>query len=222
MVYLDFFDDIGHVSDARERLVSLTSDLIADACVQGFIRYAEKPAIPKKKEVIESWQANSIPYTHTLLSLSVFQRLKAGLTVSMEALPHCIAAVVTSFHCGDNVPDYEKTLTGWFLNEAHINTAAVISVLSEIWAASARFKRGDLPGFYQLSQDPGSRQLLGSLSADVLRTGIDEDKEIVVKLVSILLKYDPQSLPPIGATELARNELSTEVRTIWRTVPFHN
>ena len=34
-------------------------------------------------------------YTHFLLCLSVFLRLNAGMSVPKEALPACIAAVVT-------------------------------------------------------------------------------------------------------------------------------
>ena len=71
-VYLGFFYDSEDVPGARERLVKMTNEEIADALIEGFIRYAENPTIPKKEEVIVSWRTNSIPHTHDLLSLSVF------------------------------------------------------------------------------------------------------------------------------------------------------
>lgn len=80
-VYQGFVYDIQDIPDARDRLVSVTNDEIADALIEGFIRYAENPTIPTKEAVIERWLANSIPYTHTLLSLSVFLRLNVGMTV---------------------------------------------------------------------------------------------------------------------------------------------
>jgi hypothetical protein len=107
--------------------------------------------------VIESWRANSIPYTHILLSLSVFLRLNAGMTVPEEALPHCLVAVVTAFNTGDKVPGHDETLSAWILQEARQNPAVVRSVLHEIWVSSATMKKGSLPGFYELSHDPGSQ-----------------------------------------------------------------
>jgi hypothetical protein len=219
-IYLGFFYGLEDVSGARERLVSLTNDEIADAFLEGFIRYAENPSIPKKEDVIESWQANSIPYTHTLLSLSVFLRLKAGMTVPKGALPHCIAAVVTAFHAGDKVPGFDETLSEWVLQQARQNSAVLRSVLSEMWVSSKKIKKGSLPGFYELSQDPGSRQFLASLSADVLKAGIGKDSETVGQLVSVLLLYDQRAALAIGETELGRNELSAEVRAIWSTALF--
>jgi hypothetical protein len=219
MVYQGFFYD-EDVPDARERLVSVTNDEIADAFVEGFIRYAETPTIPKKEVALESWLANSIPYTHTLLSLSVFLRITAGMTVPQEALPHCIAAVVTDFHTGDKVPGHDKLLSEWLLQEARQHPALVRDVLSEMWVASTTIKRGSLPGFYELSHDSGSPQFLASLSADVLKAGINEDHDTVGKLVSVLLLYDQQVALAIGETELARNDLSAEVRAIWSTALF--
>lgn len=219
-VYLGFSHDIKDVSGARERLVSLTNNEIADAFLDGFIRYVEIPTIPKKEEVIESWHANSIPYTHTLLSLSVFLRLNAGMTIPMEALPHCIAAVVTAFNTGDKVLGHRETLSGWILQQARQNPAVVRSVLNEMWVSSTTIKKGSLPGFYELSQDPGSQQFLASLSADVLKAGINEDNETVGTLVSVLLLHGQRAALAIGETELARNKLSAEVRTIWSTALF--
>jgi hypothetical protein len=54
MVYQVFFYYIEDVPGTRERLVSVTNDEIADALVEGFIRYAENPTIPKKEAVIQS------------------------------------------------------------------------------------------------------------------------------------------------------------------------
>jgi hypothetical protein len=210
--------DEGH--DARERLVMLTNEEITDAFIEGFIRYAENPIIPKKEAIIESRHANSIPFTHTLLSLSVFLRLNAGMTVPKEALTHCIAAAVTAFNTGDKVLGHDETLSGWLLQEARQNPAVVRSVLNEMWASSTTVKKGSLPGFYELSQDPDSQQFLASLSADVLRAGINEDNDTVGKLVSVLLLHDQRAALAIGETELARSELSVEVRAIWSTALF--
>lgn len=216
-VYQGFSGHIEGDHDPRERLVSLTSEEIADAFVEGFTRYAENPTIPKKEAIIDSWHANSIPCVHTVLSLSVFLRLNAGMTVPKESLPHCIAAAVTAFNTGDKVPGHDEALSGWILQEARQNPAIVRSVLDEMWASSTTVKKESLPGFYELSCDPGSQQFLASLSADVLRSGINEDHDTVGKLVSVLLFHDQRAALAIGETELARNELSAEVRAIWST-----
>lgn len=220
MVYQGFCAAIEDISDARARLISVTNDEIADACIEGFIRYAEKPTIPTKEAVIESWLANSIPYTHSLLSLSVFLRLTAGMTVPQEALPHCLAAVVTAFNTGDKVPGYDKTLSGWLIEEARQHPAVVRSVLNDMWDSSTVARKGQLPGFDELAHDPGSQQLLASLSADVLRAGIMEDHDMVSKLVSVLLRHDPRAALTIGKTQLERTDAAAAVRAIWSTALF--
>jgi hypothetical protein len=219
-VYQGLFYEVHNIPDARQRLVSVTNDEIADALLEGFIRYTEHPTVPTKETVIESWLANSIPYTHTLLSLSVFLRIKVGMTVPEESLPHCLAAVVTNFHIGDKVPGHDEKLSEWLLQKTRQNPALVRSVLKEIWVSSAAVKRGSLPGFYELSHDPGSEQFLASLSADVLRAGINEDHDTVGELVSVLLRHGQRAAVAIGETELARNELSAEVWAIWITALF--
>jgi hypothetical protein len=206
-VYQGFVYDIQDIPDARDRLVSVTNDEIADALIEGFIRYAENPTIPTREAVIERWLANSIPYTHTLLSLSVFLRLNVGMTVPQEALPHCIAAVVTAFDFGDKVPGHDETLSSWLLQEACQHPAVVRTVLSNFWVASTTIKKGILPGFYELSHDPGSQPFLASLSADVLKAGVNDDHDTVGKLVSVLLLYDQRAGLTIGESELARRLL---------------
>lgn len=218
-VYLGFYNS-EPVTGAHERLVSVTNDEIADAFIEGFIRYAENPTIPKKERVIESWLTNSIPETHTLLSLSVFLRLNAGMAVPMKALPDCLAVVVTHFNMSNKVPSYYETLSGWILQEARQHPDVVRSVLKEIWISCTTNKKGNLPGFYELSQDPGSQQFLALVSAEVLMAGINEDKETVGKLVSVLVLHDQRAALAIGETELVRNELSEEVRAIWSTALF--
>ena len=218
--YLDLFYDFNNIPDARARLVSVTNDEIADALVQGFMRYAENPNIPRKDAIIESWLANSFPHTHILLSLSVFFRHSAGMNVPEEALLNCIAAVVTAFHAGDKVPGHDETLSAWILQEVRQNPNVVKSVLKEMWILTTTKKKGDLPGFYKISQDSSSQQFLVSLSADVLKTGISENHDTVGRLVSVLLFHDQRSALAIGETELARSELSPEVEVIWSTALF--
>ncbi len=220
MVYQGFCADIEDIPDARARLVSVTNDEIADACMEGFIRYAENPTIPTREAVLESWLANSIPCTHSLLSLSVFLRLTAGMTVPEEALPHCLAAVVTAFNTGDKVPGYDKTLSGWLIEEARQHPAVVRSVLNDMWDSSTVARKGQLPGFDELAHDPGSQQLLASLSADVLRAEIMEDHDTVSKLVSVLLRHDPRAALTIGKTQLERTDAAAVVRAIWSTALF--
>ncbi|MGE0823101.1 MAG: NACHT domain-containing NTPase [Candidatus Binatia bacterium] len=219
-VYLGFFNDLKDIIDARARLVYWTNDEIADALIEGFIRYAENPTIPKKEAVLESLLANSIPYIHTLLSLSVFLRLTAGMTVPEEALPHCIAAVVSILNISNKIPGFNETLSEWILQEAHQHPDVVKAVLTEMWLALTAVKEKNLPGFYALSHDPGSQQFLASLSADVLKFGINEDSDTVGKLVSVLLRHDQQAALTLGTTEIARSGLSAEVRAIWSTALF--
>lgn len=220
MVYQGFYADIEDISNARARLVSVTNDEIADACMEGFIRYAENPTIPTREAVLESWLAHSIPCTHSLLSLSVFLRLTAGMTVPEEALPHCLAAVVTALHTGHKVPGYDKTLSGWLIEEARQHPAVVRSVLNDMWDSSTVARKGQLPGFDELAHDPGSQQLLASLSADVLRAGIMEDHDTVSKLVSVLLRHDPRAALTIGKTQLERTDAAAAVRATWSTALF--
>lgn len=219
-VYLGFFNDLKDIPDARERLVNVTNDEIANAFIEGFIRYAENSTIPKKEAVIESQLANNIPYTHTLLSLSVFSRLNAGMTVPEEALPHCIAAVVSVVNLAHKVPSFNETLSNWILQEACQHPDVARSVLTEMWLALTTLKDKNLPGFYTLSQDSDSQQFLASLSANVLRIGINEDHDTVGKLVSVLLRHDQKAALAIGETEITRNELSAAVRAIWSTALF--
>ncbi|RJQ44554.1 MAG: hypothetical protein C4538_09990 [Nitrospiraceae bacterium] len=220
MVYLGLFYDIKDIPDARERLVNETNEEIADALIQGFIRYTEQPIIPKKDAIIESWLKNSVPYTHTLLGLSVFLRCSAGMDVPDEALPNCLAAVATCFHAGDKIPGYDDALTAWLLHEIQQNPVVVKSVLQELWVLGATKKKGDLPGFYKISPDPDSQQFIASLSADVLNTGIDENPETVKRLVSVLLFHDQRTAIVICEAKLAQKELSAELRAIWSTVLF--
>ena len=58
------------------------------------------------------------------------------------------------------------------------------------------------------------------MSADVLKAGLNENHDTVGRLVSVLLFHDQQSAIVIGEIELARNELSAEVRAIWSTTLF--
>ena len=110
--------------------------------------------------------------------------------MSQEALPHCIAAVVSVFDISNEVPGYNETLSGWLLQETRQHPAMVRAVLNDMWVASTTIKKGSLPGFGVFSHDPGSQQFLAALSADVLKAGINEDHQTVGRLVSVLLRYD--------------------------------
>lgn len=220
MAYKGGFYDLNDIPGGRERLVSLTNEEIADALIEGFIRYLDNPAIPTKGEVIERWQAHSIPYTHALLSLSVFLRHSAGMSVPPAALPSCLAAVATTSNHSDQVPDYDETLSAWLFHEVRHNPTVVQSVLLDLWSACSTKKRNDLPRFYELSQDPGCQPLLTSLSADLLRSGINDNPYTVGKLVPVLLRHDRQAALAIGNTEVARHGVSEEVRAIWGTALF--
>jgi hypothetical protein len=79
---------------------------------------------------------------------------------------------------------------------------------------------GYLPGYYELRDNPGSQQFLASLSADVLKAGINDDHDSVGSLVSVLLFHDRQAALEIGEAELRRNELSALVRATWITALF--
>jgi hypothetical protein len=218
-IYLGLFYDVSNIEGARDRLVSLTNDEIAGALINGFLRYAEGPNIPTKEAIIESWLENSIPYTHDLLSLSVFLRHSAGMNIPEEALPNCIAAVATSLGFGDKVPGYDKTLSAWMIQEIYQNPIIMKSVLREMWILGAE-KNKELAGFYKVSQDPRSQRFITSLSAEVLKSGVNENHDIVHTLLSVLLFHDQQCALSIGETELDRKELSTKVRAIWSTALF--
>lgn len=219
--YLGFSYDSGDVPDARERLVTRTNEAIAEALIEGIVRYVETPIIPKMEAVIASWRALQTPEPHiVLLTLSAFLRLTAGMSVPEEALPACIAAVVTNFSVGNSVPGWNATLSGWVQHQAGHTPSVVSSVLRQLWVTSAKIKHGILPGFYELEKDSGLQHFLASVSADVLKTGINEDHYTVGELVTVLLLHDRQAILEIGETELARNKLSAEVRVIWSTALF--
>jgi len=219
-VYQGLFYDVEDSGDPRDRLIGATNEEIADALIEGFIRYTENQTIPKMEAVIQSWCANSIPYAHILLSLSAFLRLRAGMTIPASALANCIAAVVTNVNCEYGVPGWHEMLSKWILQEVNRNPSVVRAVLKDIWVASAAIKRRDLPGFYELKADANCQQFLASLSAGVLETGIHDDHYTVGKLVSVLLLHDRQVAMKIGETELLGTELSTEVRAKWTTAMF--
>ena len=125
------------MSDPRERLVKSTTEEIADALIEGIIRYTENPIVAKKETVIRNYD---------LLSLSVFLRFTRGMTVPQEALPNCIAAVVTS-HVGDTLPDYDDKLSEWLLRQASENPTVVKLVLKKMWVSDGTSKKRLLPGF---------------------------------------------------------------------------
>lgn len=207
-------------SDLNERLVNKTNEEIADALVQGFIRYAENPTIPKKDKIIERWLQNSVPHAHILLGLSVFLRRSTGMSVPDEALPNCLAAVVTLLYAGDKIPGYEDTLLAWLLHEVQQHPNVVKSVLMELWVVGAENKDGDLPCFYKISHNSDFQPFLASLSADILKAGINEHYDTVRRLVSLLIFHDQHSVIEIGENELAQGELSAELRVIWSTALF--
>jgi hypothetical protein len=218
-VYLGLGDSTNDSGDARERLVSATNDEIADAILRGFARYADSPNIPRKEAIIESWLEGEIPYTHCLLSLSVFIRDCLDMTAPSEALPDCIAAVMTDLDTAWEVQGYQQTLEAWFLQEARQSAAVVASVLGEAWRCSPKKTKHSLPGFRQLSQASGLEGFLASLAAEVLRSGIEDD-HAVGRLVSVLLAHDRRAALEIGVNALAADALSPEARLIWSTVLF--
>lgn len=218
-IYLGFSDSMEDISGARERLIALTTEEIAESLIEGIIRYVETPTIPNMDAVLMSWRALQ-PHTHILLTLSVFLRLTAGMSVPKEALPACIAAVVTTLNLVDSIPNWNDTLSGWMLHQAGHNPSIVSSVLNQLWVTSAAIKYNVLPGFYELNNDSSLPQFLASVSAEVLKTGINEDLYTVGELVSVLLLHDRQAILEIGETELARDALSAEVRVIWSTALF--
>ncbi len=120
-IYLGVLYDNENVSDATERLVTLTNEEIAEAFVEGFIRYVEHRSIPTLQAVVDSWRIRKIPYTHFLLCLSVYLRLNGGMSVPKEALSACIAAVVTVPSIGDSIPGWNDKLSGWLIDQAAQN-----------------------------------------------------------------------------------------------------
>ena len=220
VVYHGLFNDLTEFHEAGKRLLSVTNEEVADAFVQGFMCYIENPNIPKRKEIIESWLENKYPYTNILLTVSVFLRQKAGMIVPAKALPSCIAAVIKAFPAGEKIPGYDETLREWVVGQVQQNPNIVKSVLKEMWVSGITNNNEELPGFSALSRDARSQQFLVSLSVDVLKTGISEAHKTVERLVSILLLHDQQVATGIGEAELARNELSQEVRAIWSTALF--
>ena len=90
------------------------------------------------------------------------------MSIPEEALPHCIAAIVTGCHADDNVPNIAETLSAWVLHKARQNPGVVKAVLKEAWILGTTKMHCHLPWFYHFRQDAESQQFLISLSVDVL------------------------------------------------------
>jgi hypothetical protein len=152
-VCLGFSYDGEDVADLRERLITVTNEEITDALIEGIVHYAETPIVPQVDAVLASWRGHHIPHTHILLTLSVFLRVTAGLRVPKEALPACIAAVVTNLNLADSIPGWTDTLSRWLLHQARQNPFIVSAVLRQIWVATATIKYGN-PGFMNSTTIP--------------------------------------------------------------------
>lgn len=218
--YFGFFNDVDNDLAPRDRLVSVSSEEAADALIEGFSNYADSPTIPTKQEIFASRIANSIPWKHWLLSLSVFLRHQGGRSVPDTVLVQCVATVLVAFPSGDDVPGFDKGLSGWLIHQARNRPAIVASVLREMWITCATTKHPILPGFYDLKEDAGSHQFLTDLCADVLRTGIADDHGTVSRLIAVLMAGDRQNAREIGEAQIDRPELSPEVRALWATTLF--
>lgn len=208
------------IAPPRERLVSLTDESIANALIEGLSKYATSTRIPHFEEVLVSWQGDNVPYTHILLSLSVYMRLKTALPISADALPHCFAAVLATLNTHLEIPDFSSVLSGWITSHAKHNSEILAHVLTQLWLSGGRIGKRSLPGFYELSLDSECREFLASVSAAVLRGGINQDEDSVRRLLGVLLLYDQRGALAIGREEFARDELSPAVRTVWSTALF--
>ena len=136
------------------------------------------------------------------------------------ALPQCIAVAVTVVPSSFDVPGYDDVLSSLVRRQIRDKLDVVLPVLREMWIICAKRKYPLLPGFRQLEEDTGSQGFLTTLSADVLRTGIDDDHQTVSRLVCVLMDNDRQAALAIGETQIDRTELSPEVRTVWATALF--
>jgi len=219
-VYVGLAYGVQNSLEPRGRLVSVTNEEIADVIIEGFTNYAVSPDIPTEDQIAESLSANSIPFTHMLLALSVFMRYRAGLTIPEAALRHCLAAAVTQMHTSLEVPRFDKGLQEWFVRQARDQPHVLSAILRKMWLVSVAKNNPHFPGFYELREDPGSAQFLASLSAEILETGINENPGAVSRFLSVLMAHDHQAALAIGEGQIGRAELSAEVRAIWAAVLF--
>lgn len=205
------------ISDPHECLAYLTNNEIADAFIEGFIHYIERPGILSLDEIVKSYCENEIPGTLILMSLSLYLRLTKEMKIPDGAFLQSIALAVTTFF---NMPNYNEMLTEWVLNEIKHKPDVVKSVLKCIWKASAKAKESRLPFFDGLDNNSETKQFLAELSVDMINMGIIEDCKIVKQLLSVLLQYDRQVVLAVGKQEIIRNDISEEVHAIWVTALF--
>ena len=109
-IYMGLIGIDKEISDAHERLAYLTNNEIADAFIEGFIHYIERPGIPSLDEIVKSYCENKIPGTLILMSLSLYLRLTKEMKIPDGALLQSIALAVTTFYA-ENMPNYNEVLT---------------------------------------------------------------------------------------------------------------
>jgi hypothetical protein len=216
--YYGFFWEVENISDPRKRIAYLSNDEIADGCIEGFIKYAENPDIPKKDDIIDSWLSGTIKISHVLLSLSVYMRIRTNMMISKDILPDCLAAVITDidrYHIS-KTEGVEEVLEKWILNEIQDNPSIVKSVLKEIWMYILEKKKdGNLPFYYKIKQHTNTREFLTSLSIDLLKTGNINNPDKLIDLLSNLVSFEPEPAIGVWKSIVEKKEISGDIKAIW-------
>lgn len=216
--YYGFFREVENISDPRKRIAYYSNEEIADGCIEGFIKYAENPGIPKKDDIIDSWLSGTIKISHVLLSLSVYMRIRTNMMISKDILPDCLAAVITDidrYHIS-KTEGVEEVLTKWILSEIQDNPNILKSVLKEIWMYILEKKKdGNLPFYYKIKQHTNTRGFLTSLSIDLLNTGNINNPNILIDLLSNLVSFEPESAIVVGKSIFEQIEILGDIKAIW-------
>jgi hypothetical protein len=212
-IYFGFYIDVDGKTPS-DRFRNAANSEIEDACMQGFVQFLERKDIPTRKEVIESWCGNQIPYLHATLCLSLYLRDGNGLDVPTHALPACIAAALTSL-TGDKVAGFEDRIKAWYLRQAVANPCLMKSVLVELWLST----RGLLPGFHELARDESLQSFVADVSAQVLRSPTCDDYTTRT-LVPTLLKENPSAIQAIAPCKLADPCVTSGPRGVWLTAVY--
>lgn len=219
-IYLCLNYGLNEDVDGRQRLAELTNEQLAESILEGFCRFIEHEGIPSEEQILQASRTNSTPYTHTLVALSLYLRIKQGLDIPPSALPACVAAVLTTLSFRDSNPDFEDILLDWLKAQFSEAPHIVEEVLTRAWTLEANGDFIRARRFYELKEEQNLLPTLARISGDVLEGPACSDIKTVVELLPFLLSTDSRRALTISEREASRPDLPIKLKAIWETALF--
>lgn len=218
-IYLDLLADLPASENPEGRLISLSNGEITDAILEGFTNYLRRaPALPTVDEIISDWSANKISHKHALVAISVFHSVLLGEVVPHQALPSCIAAVLTSMAFEKTVPDFYGTTFDWLCDQIVEHSEIAGPIIESVWVSGAQGKAERLREFERLrkieristSLTPIIKNVLGKASYDHIT---------VSALVGHLVGQDQNTIRAVGP-EYVSQSIPAAIKSIWISALF--